>query len=155
VAAHLPRTRTAKRRRNRISGERALVVGRRGDFAFFGREFGGMIRPPTNDPAAARIAEGVRPRQRSSMSSLKTSSDTKPLSHSVSESLDDYFRSLNGHSPAELYDMVLAQVEPPLLRATLRYCDNNQSRAAEILGLNRATLRKKLRLHRISAKPTR
>jgi Fis family transcriptional regulator len=51
--------------------------------------------------------------------------------------------------------MILEQVEPPLLRATLRYCDNNQSRAAEILGLNRATLRKKLRQHRITAKPAR
>lgn len=89
------------------------------------------------------------------MSAHRTSFDAKPLSHSVSECLDDYFRSLNGHSPAELYDMILDQVEPPLLRATLRYCDNNQSRAAEMLGLNRATLRKKLRHHRIAAKPAR
>lgn len=89
------------------------------------------------------------------MSALKTSSEVKPLSHSVAECLDDYFRSLNGHAPAELYEMILEQVEPPLLRATLRYCDNNQSRAAEILGLNRATLRKKLRHHRIAVKPAR
>ncbi|WP_428309409.1 helix-turn-helix domain-containing protein [Hydrocarboniphaga sp.] len=89
------------------------------------------------------------------MSAQRAASDSKPLSHSVSECLDDYFRSLNGHSPAELYDMILDQVEPPLLRATLRYCDNNQSRAAEMLGLNRATLRKKLRHHRITAKPAR
>lgn len=87
------------------------------------------------------------------MSANKPSTDIRPLSHSVSDCLDDYFRSLNGHAPAELYDMILAQVEPPLLRATLRYCDHNQSRAAEILGLNRATLRKKLRQHRIAAKP--
>ncbi|MFX9027561.1 helix-turn-helix domain-containing protein, partial [Acinetobacter baumannii] len=49
------------------------------------------------------------------------------------------------------YDIVLSQVEPPLLRATLRYCDGNQSRAAELLGLNRATLRKKLTQYRIDA----
>ena len=87
------------------------------------------------------------------MSAHKPSTDIRPLSHSVSDCLDDYFHSLNGHAPADLYEMILAQVEPPLLRATLRYCDHNQSRAAEILGLNRATLRKKLRQHRITAKP--
>lgn len=88
------------------------------------------------------------------MSAQKTS-DTKPLSHSVAECLDDYLRNLNGHRPNGLYDTVLDQVEPPLLRATLRYCDNNQSKAAEMLGLNRATLRKKLRHHRITLRPAR
>lgn len=80
-------------------------------------------------------------------------SDPKPLSTSVAECIDDYFRSLNGHRPVDLYTTVLDQVEPPLLRATLRYCDNNQSKAAEILGLNRATLRKKLRQHKIGTRP--
>lgn len=82
-------------------------------------------------------------------------SDPKPLSQSVSESIEDYFQSLNGHRPSDLYTTVLDQVEPPLLRATLRYCDNNQSKAAEMLGLNRATLRKKLRQHKIGLRPTR
>jgi Fis family transcriptional regulator, factor for inversion stimulation protein len=75
--------------------------------------------------------------------------DAKPLSHSVAECLDDYFRALNGHAPKNLYDLVLDQVEPPLLRATMKYCDGNQSRAADVLGLNRATLRKKLKQHKI------
>ncbi|WP_028079770.1 helix-turn-helix domain-containing protein [Solimonas soli] len=82
------------------------------------------------------------------MSSLR-SSDIKPLGHSVSDSLDDFFRTLNGHAPKNLYDLFLDQVEPPLLKATLRYCHGNQSRAAEMLGLNRATLRKKLKQHKI------
>jgi Fis family transcriptional regulator len=82
-------------------------------------------------------------------------SDPKPLSQSVAECIDDYFRNLNGHRPTELYTTVLDQVEPPLLRATLRYCDNNQSKAAEMLGLNRATLRKKLRQHKIGLRPVR
>jgi Fis family transcriptional regulator len=81
--------------------------------------------------------------------------DSKPLSQSVADCLDDYFKSLNGHRPSELYESVLEQVEPPLLRATLTYCDNNQSRAAEILGLNRATLRKKLRQHKIGPRRAR
>ena len=82
------------------------------------------------------------------MSSLR-STDIKPLGHSVSECLDDFFRELNGHAPKNLYDLFLEQVEPPLLKTTLRYCHGNQSRAAEMLGLNRATLRKKLKMHKI------
>ena len=82
------------------------------------------------------------------MSAYKIS-DIKPLSHSFSECLDDYFRALNGHAPKNLYDTILDQVEPPLLRATLKYCDGNQSKAAEMLGLNRATLRKKLKQYKI------
>jgi Fis family transcriptional regulator len=78
--------------------------------------------------------------------------DQKPLCHSVAESLDEYFSSLNGHAPTDLYETILGQVEPPLLRATLRYCEGNQSRAADLLGLNRATLRKKLSQYKIAAK---
>lgn len=70
----------------------------------------------------------------------------KCLADHVAESLDDYFAQLNGHTPpGDLYGMVLSQVESPLLSKVLEHCDGNQSRAAAILGLNRATLRKKLR----------
>ena len=76
---------------------------------------------------------------------------SRPLCHAVADCLDEYFRTLNGHEPTSLYEMVLGQVEPPLLRATLRYCGGNQSKAANILGLNRATLRKKLAQYQIKA----
>jgi Fis family transcriptional regulator len=82
------------------------------------------------------------------------SSETRPLSHYVADSLDGFFKALNGHAPKDLYGMILEQVEPPLLRATLKYCGGNQSRAASILGLNRATLRKKLRQHKIKEQPS-
>ena len=59
--------------------------------------------------------------------------------------LHEYFASLNGHRPARLYDLVMREVELPLFRAVLEYADGNQSRAAVILGINRGTLRKKLR----------
>ncbi len=85
------------------------------------------------------------------MSAQKTS-DSRPLSHHVQDSLDTYFKALNGHAPSKLYDLILHQVEPPLLRATLIYCKGNQSKAADMLGLNRATLRKKLRQHGIKAR---
>jgi len=85
--------------------------------------------------------------------SAQKASETRPLSHYVADSLDGYFRALNGHAPKELYEMIMAQVEPPLLKATLKYCNGNQSRAATILGLNRATLRKKIRQHKIQPSP--
>src|SRR3984885_13728636 len=61
-----------------------------------------------------------------------------------------YCASLNGHRPAHLYDLVLREVEEPLLKAVLDYTEGNQVRAADILGINRGTLRKKLRLHGIA-----
>ena len=85
-------------------------------------------------------------------SSASLSRPPAPLAHAVSDSLGDYFRALNGHAPANLYDVILAQVEPPLLKATLAYCRGNQSKAADVLGLNRATLRKKLSQYKITAK---
>jgi Fis family transcriptional regulator len=75
----------------------------------------------------------------------------KSLGSAVADSLDDYFRRLNGQAPTDFYDTFVAQVEPPLLRATLKYCNCNQTRAAELLGFTRATLRKKLCQHRIKA----
>lgn len=77
---------------------------------------------------------------------------TGPLEHTVTETLSDYFRTLNGHAPEDLYNLVMAQIEPPLLRATLVHCRGNQSKAADVLGLNRATLRKKLTQYRITPK---
>lgn len=68
-----------------------------------------------------------------------------PLRSHTERVLHDYFSSLNGHRPARLYDLVLREVEEPLLRAVLSYSEGNQSRAAVILGITRTTLRKKLR----------
>jgi Fis family transcriptional regulator len=68
-----------------------------------------------------------------------------PLRTHTERALNDYFASLNGHRPARLYDLVLREVEEPLFRTVLSYSEGNQSRAAGILGINRATLRKKLR----------
>lgn len=63
------------------------------------------------------------------------------------EALGRYFQTLNGHRPEALYDLVIGEVEKPLFRAVLDYTGGNQSLAANILGINRGTLRKKLRLH--------
>ena len=68
-----------------------------------------------------------------------------PLRNHTERVLHDYFASLGGHQPARLYDLVLREVEEPLFRTVLNYASGNQTRAAEVLGINRATLRKKLR----------
>ncbi len=76
---------------------------------------------------------------------VRTHGKELPLRSHTERALHDYFASLNGHRPARLYDMVLREVEEPLFRAVLDYAAGNQSRAAVILGINRGTLRKKLR----------
>lgn len=82
--------------------------------------------------------------------SSSPSSRNRTLSQHVADSLNTYFRNLNGHSPPDdLYEMIIRQVEPPLLTEVLKRCDGNQTRAAQMLGLNRATLRKKLRQYEI------
>ena len=69
------------------------------------------------------------------------------LGSMAQEALEQYFQTLNGHKPEELYDLVIGEVEKPLFRAVLDYTGGNQSLAATILGINRGTLRKKLRRH--------
>jgi len=76
---------------------------------------------------------------------LKTSRSSKPLRKHTEDALNQYFESLNGDRPGDLYDLVIGEVERPLFKAVLDYTDGNQSQAAGILGINRGTLRKKLR----------
>jgi len=78
---------------------------------------------------------------------LKASNTRKPLRKHTEEALNAYFKSLNGDRPGELYDLVLGEVEEPLFRAVMDYTDGNQSQAAGILGINRGTLRKKLKTY--------
>ena len=76
-------------------------------------------------------------------------SEGKPLNHHVKQSIERYFRELNGAQPASVYDMVLREVERPLLEVVMQETNGNQSRAAEVLGINRNTLRKKLKLYQL------
>ena len=72
-----------------------------------------------------------------------------PIRPCVREALEEYFRQLNGYSGAGLYKMVLTEVEVPLLEVVMRECGGNQTQAAEVLGINRGTLRKKLQFYGI------
>ena len=82
---------------------------------------------------------------------LRVDTADLPLRNHAERALSDYFANLNGHRPARLYDMVLREVEEPLFRTVLDYASGNQSQAAVILGINRGTLRKKLREFGLSA----
>lgn len=74
-----------------------------------------------------------------------TSTEISQLSHAVKHSIRRYLYELDGTLPNDMYDLVLRQIERPLFEAILEHTKGNQSRAAELLGLNRGTLRKKLR----------
>jgi Fis family transcriptional regulator, factor for inversion stimulation protein len=66
------------------------------------------------------------------------------LSDNVRQAMEKYFTDLDGHEPAELYHLILSQVEIPLFESVLDYTDGNVTRAADMLGLNRGTLRNRL-----------
>lgn len=69
------------------------------------------------------------------------------LGEQVQQLLGEYFAMLDGEHPCDLYDVVMTEVERPLLERVMHYVDQNQSRAARVLGLSRGTLRKKLKHH--------
>ena len=71
--------------------------------------------------------------------------NTQTLRDSVEKALESYFAQLDGQPVTEVYEMVLSEVEAPLLEVVMRYTKDNQTKAAILLGLNRGTLRKKLK----------
>ena len=73
----------------------------------------------------------------------------KQIEECVRTSLEGYFKDLRGTEPDGLYDMMVKVVEKPLLETVMAKADQNQSKAAEWLGLNRNTLRKKLVEHKL------
>ncbi len=73
----------------------------------------------------------------------------KHIEECVRSSLESYFRDLRGTEPDGMHDMLVRVVEKPLLEVVMEHAENNQSRAAQWLGLNRNTLRKKLLEHKL------
>jgi len=68
----------------------------------------------------------------------------------VRSAMNDYFKDLDGEDPScAVYDMVINCIEKPLIEIVLQHAEGNQTRAAELLGLNRNTLRKKIQTHGI------
>ena len=90
---------------------------------------------PTRKRAAAKADSGLPATQHA------------PLRECVRAAIDTYLQQLDGVELSDLYAMVMREVEAPMLEAVLEHAHNNQSKAAQILGMNRGTLRKKLKLH--------
>lgn len=75
----------------------------------------------------------------------QTIQDNDHISQSVRQAMERYFQDLDGEAPCAIYNMVLACVERPLIEVVLIHTEGNQTKAAELLGLNRNTLRKKMK----------
>ena len=67
----------------------------------------------------------------------------------VRKAVESYFRDLDGEKPHPIYDMVIRSVEKPLIELVMKHAEGNQTRAAELLGINRNTLRNKIKQYRI------
>jgi len=74
----------------------------------------------------------------------------QPLCACIRSSLELYFKDLDGHHANNVYQMVLSEVEKPLLEVVMNQTRGNQTKAAELLGINRSTLRKKLELYQLN-----
>lgn len=84
-----------------------------------------------------------------SATSKKASNQDGVLRCCVHSTMETFFTQLDGQPVTNLYDMVITEVEGPLLSEVMKYAKDNQSKASEILGLNRGTLRKKLKQHKL------
>jgi len=80
---------------------------------------------------------------------LQGAGSIQPLSDHIKAVLENYFNDLGDHEPAHLYQLVLQEIERPLLETVMKYTKGNQSKASVVLGLNRGTLRKKLKQYDI------
>src|SRR5690625_2185507 len=93
-----------------------------------------MNKAQTMIPAQAPAAEGI-----------PSASYPQSLRGCVEQARENYFQNLDGQPVSDVYDMVMTEVEAPLLEIVLKYTRHNQTKAAQVLGLNRGTLRKKLK----------
>jgi len=75
---------------------------------------------------------------------------TDPLSECIMHSMKQYFEDLNGEQPQNLHNFFINEVEKPFLQVVMQQVKGNQTRAAEMLGINRNTLRKKLKAYNLS-----
>ncbi len=91
-----------------------------------------------HEPASGQIQPQLDPTQIAANS-------TASLRENVEAAMANYFKHLDGQPVSDVYQMVLSEVEAPLLEQVMKYVRNNQTKAAHLLGLNRGTLRKKLK----------
>ena len=77
------------------------------------------------------------------------STRSNDLSDAVRRALERYFKDMDGEKPTSIHEMVLKNVEKPMIETVLRFAEGNQTLAAEMLGINRNTLRSKMQRLRI------
>jgi len=82
---------------------------------------------------------------------VKSKKQSNTLQQSVEQAIRTYLTDLDGEIPCNLFDTVIAEIEQPMLQTVLKYCNHNQSKTATYLGINRGTLRKKLKQYQIDA----
>jgi Fis family transcriptional regulator len=68
----------------------------------------------------------------------------------VGQTMREYFEKIDGYPIDKVYNLVIGEVEKPLIEETIKYCKGNQSKASDLLGLSRGTLRKKMKQYKIS-----
>ena len=80
---------------------------------------------------------------------MVSNQERKTLRYQVGISLRRYFKELDGSKASRVYQMVMNEVEGPMLEEVMNFCNGNKSEACKVLGINRGTLRKKLKQHKI------
>lgn len=105
---------------------------------------------PQRSSETKAMSEQASRWQRPPQTDADESGGVGPIRACIDDAVRAYLRQLGDHECRDLHGLVLSEVEPPLLRAVLDHCQGNQTRAARLLGVNRATLRKKLLHYGIS-----
>ncbi|MCP4188408.1 MAG: DNA-binding transcriptional regulator Fis [Gammaproteobacteria bacterium] len=85
---------------------------------------------------------------------MNSRKQTSTLQQSVEQAIRKYLTDLDGEMPCNLFDTVISEIEQPMLQTVLKHCNHNQSKTASYLGINRGTLRKKLKQYQIDAVST-
>jgi Fis family transcriptional regulator len=106
-------------------------------------------RPPRVLQQNIKVEEQQKKYRGNEKMNVQRDTRDSELSACVRKMMRQYFKDLDGEEVTNIYDMVVANIERPLLEVVLHHAEGNQTRAAELLGLNRNTLRKKLNQHGI------
>ena len=80
---------------------------------------------------------------------MVSNEEKKTLKYQVGIALRRYFKQLDGNKASNVYQMVLTEIEAPMLKEVMKHCNGNQSKACKVLGINRGTLRTKLKQHKL------
>ncbi|WP_444996815.1 DNA-binding transcriptional regulator Fis [Aliikangiella sp. IMCC44359] len=91
--------------------------------------------------------DSVETLEQKETSSFEILNQQTTLRESVELAMKNYFAQLEDEKPADIYNLVLAEVEAPLMESVMAYTQGNQTKASQVLGLNRGTLRKKLKMY--------